>query len=300
MSRRKRAIGAAVLDAPPVALSDAIEGLPMDGKAFNSIRYRWIQIVRGHPMLTAAEKHVGLAIAQQHINRSPGHHWFNSAWAAHRTIADEIGLTRRTVVSAMAALRQLGLIAIEPGGGWKVPGGRTDRYTLRIDWLDVLERAAEIVRQKDVKIVHRSNHAIDGQFDERCEKNAERGEIEGREMRNSPNGDVKGLHTTISDTTFLEGLTTRVEPSPEALPLAATPQASNGRKESSERITAQDHLALAELLGEGNVESGYFRMSCLNDGDADTLALRYRLNRSAGRDVLAEAERLEENIGRSD
>src|SRR5713101_964746 len=133
-----------------MTLAEAIERLPSDTKTFNSVRYRWTKVVRGHPMLTAAQRQVGMAIVQQHINHNPESPWFHSAWAAHQTIATETGLTRRTVVSAMVALKQMGLIAIEHGGGWKVPGGRTDRYTLRTDWLDVLERAAQ-VRRKDVK-----------------------------------------------------------------------------------------------------------------------------------------------------
>jgi hypothetical protein len=89
------------------------------------------------------------------------------------------------------------------------------------------------------------------------------------------------LRTTHSKTTFLESYsTTRLSPLSEVQPVEAQ-QATNGRKEDSERITAQDHHALAKLLGEGDVEAGYFRMSCLNEGDADLLALRYRRDRLA-------------------
>src|SRR3981081_655386 len=152
MSRRRPAVEALALYAPAMTLATALEILPIDKFAFNKVRYRWVKVVRGHPMLTAAQRAVGLAIAQQYINHNPESPWFHSAWAAHQTIAEEIGVSRRTVISAMVALRQMGLIAIEHGGGWKVPGGRTDRYTLRTDWLDVLDHAAQIVRQKDVKI----------------------------------------------------------------------------------------------------------------------------------------------------
>src|SRR4030081_1327868 len=153
MSRRRPAVEALALHAPAMTLATAVESLPIDKFAFNKVRYRWVEAVRGHPMLTAAQRTVGLAIAQQHINHNPESPWFHSAWAAHQTIATETGLTRRTVVSAMVALKQMGLIAIEHGGGGKVPGGRTDRYTLRTDWLDVLELAAQ-VRRKDVKNFH--------------------------------------------------------------------------------------------------------------------------------------------------
>src|SRR4051812_35131957 len=110
-------------------LADALELLPVEKEAFNRVRYRWIDVVRGHRLLTAGQRHVGLAIAQKHIHQNPKNAWFRSAWAGHQRIADEIGLTRRTVVTAMGALSQIGLIAIEQGGGLSVPGGRTDRYT---------------------------------------------------------------------------------------------------------------------------------------------------------------------------
>jgi hypothetical protein len=111
---------------------------------------------------------------------------------------------------------------------------------------------------------------------------------------------VKGLRTTLSKTTHLQTCSnTRVSRQSEAEPGEAQ-QAINERKESSGRITAQDHHALAGLLGDGDVESGYFRLSCLNEGDADVLARRYRRDRLSKTDLLAEVARMEENIGRPD
>jgi len=284
-----------------MTLADAIARLPTDNRTFNSVRYRWAKVVRGHPMLTAAQRQVGLAIAQQHINHNPESPWFHSAWAGHQTIADEIGLTRRTVVTAMAALSQIGLIAIEHGGGWKVPGGRTDRYTLRTDWLGVLERAAQIVRQKDVKIFHRSNRGEGSQFDESCEETGESGEIIGEMIGNSLSDDVKGLRTTLSNKTFLKSCSTTDSGAltrPEPQSLAVTPQAVNGRKADSAGMTSLDQFALADLLGEGSVERGYLRIGRLNEADANELALRYRHDRSSAQAVRAQAARLEQNLGR--
>jgi hypothetical protein len=284
-----------------MTLAEAIERLPTDKIAFNKVRYRWVDVVRGHPLLTPAQRQVGSAIAQKHINLNPENPWFHSAWAGHQKIADEIGLTRRTVVTAMAGLNQIGLIAIEHGGGRKVPGGRTDRYTLRTDWLDLLEGAVQL-RRKDVKNFHGSNQEHIRQFDQSGEKNAESGEIDDQMMGNSPSDDVKELRTTLSKTIPLESvLSTFVGPRPpsETL-LAATKQASNGRKEDSERITAQDHRDLADLLGEGNIQNGYCRLCDLDEADANALALRYRLDRSSGEAVRAEAARLEAALGRSE
>ena len=288
------------LYAPAMSLATAINRLPSDKLAFNKVRYRWVEVVRGHPMLTAAQRTVGLAIAQQHINHNPESPWFHSAWAAHQTIATETGLTRRTVVSAMVALKQMGLIAIEHGGGWKVPGGRTDRYTLRTDWLDVLELAAQ-VRRKDVKNFHPPNQEKISQFDQSGEKDAESGEIEDQMIGNSLSDDVKGLRTTLSSKTFLEsrsktelGSSTRTDPQS----LAVTLKAINGRKADSAGMTSLDQFALADILGEGNVERGYLRIGRLNEADANELALRYRHDRSSAQAVRAQAARLEQNLGR--
>jgi hypothetical protein len=288
------------LYAPAMSLATAINRLPSNTLAFNKERYRWVEVVRGHPMLTASQQTVGLAIAQQHINHNPESPWFHSAWAAHQTIATETGLTRRTVVSAMVALKQMGLIAIEHGGGWKVPGGRTDRYTLRTDWLDVLAHAAQ-VRRKDVKNLHRPNQEKISQFDQSGENDAESGEIEDQMIGNSLSDDVKGLRTTLSNKTFLEsrsktesGSSTRTEPQS----LAVTLKAVNGRKADSTGITSLDQFALADILGEGNVERGYLRIGRLNEADANELALRYRLDRWSAQAVRAEAARLEQNLGR--
>src|SRR4030088_3596570 len=110
MSRRRPAIEALALHAPAMTLATALELLPIDKFAFKKAQYRWVKVVRAHPMLTAAQRAVGLAIAQEHINHNPESPWFHSAWAGHQTIATETGLTRRTVVSAMVALKQMGLI----------------------------------------------------------------------------------------------------------------------------------------------------------------------------------------------
>jgi biotin operon repressor len=242
-------------------------------------------------MLTGAQRTVGLAIAQQHINHNPESPWFHSAWAAHQTIATETGLTRRTVVSAMVALRQAGLIAIEHGAGRKVPGGRTDRYTLRTDWLDVLECAAHIVRQKDVKNFHRSSYQTGSQVHQSGEKNAESGEIRDQMIGNSQSEHVKDLRTTLSKITPLESLSThRSTPSQTPSPFA-TLLAGNGRKASSYSVTAQDHRELAVLLGNGDLEQGYGSLDGIDEAKINAMAVRYRFDRLSGdliRDEVAE------------
>jgi hypothetical protein len=273
-----------------MSFGDAVKRLPTENTAFNRVRFRWIKIVRGHPLLTAAQRHVALAIAQEFINRQPENPWFNSAWAAHQTIASKIGYTRRTVHSSMKALSNIGLIAIASGGGLHVPGGRTDRYTLRTDRLDLLEGVVHLVKHNDVKKFHISSS---NEYAESDEKVTESGEAGEQMMGNSSKEDVKGLRTTLNNTSLETFLITYMAPPSSDESLHATKQAGNGRKEDALRSSAQDHLALAQLLGAGDVELGYYRIGGLEEGAADILALRYRLDRSAAREVLADAAELE-------
>jgi len=202
MRRTHAARASIALQAPSMTLVEAIGRLPADKTEFDKARFRWTDLVRGLFFLTSAQRQVGLAIAR-YINHNPNNHWYHSAWAGQRKIAEEIGQTRRTVVTAFAALSRIGLIAVEHGGGWKVPGGRTDRYTLRIDWLDVLERAAQI-RKDDVKDFHRSNESAVGQRHRIRGKSDESGEKDDQMVGNSSSEDVKGLRTTLSNSIPLE------------------------------------------------------------------------------------------------
>jgi hypothetical protein len=299
MKRRTPAARSALpLRAPTMTLDEALARLPIEKTEFNKVLYRWIKIVRCHPMLTPSQRHVGLNIAQQHINRNPDHRWFHSAWASHQRIANDIGVARRTVITAMAALNQIGLLAIEHGGGLSVPGGRTDRYALRMDWLDVLVLAAQ-VRKKDLELFHGSGFEKLENSVQRGEKFAESGEIGDQMMGNSPVRGVKELHTTYSNNTFLESSSiTPSGRSPKPQSLDVTQQACIGRKLVSGGVTAQDHLSLAGLLGGGEVERGFSRLNRLNEADVDDLAVRYRRDKSSGPALQAEAARLEENLRR--
>jgi hypothetical protein len=59
-------------------------------------------------------------------------------------------------------------------------------------------------------------------------------------------------------------------------------RACNGRKKSPDAVTERDHHELALLLGDGDVVQGYDRLDGIDDTNVNTLALRYRFNRSCG------------------
>ena len=90
--------------------------------------------------LTPYEKLAGLIIALQFINRDPAHQRFNWAWASQELLARTIGLSRRTVCSAMKRLEEFEVLVIDHRGGRR-PGSSLC-YTLGMDKLDRLPRPA--------------------------------------------------------------------------------------------------------------------------------------------------------------
>ena len=162
----------------------AVEWLPIPDKEFRSARKRWTTYVRSSNLLTGAQRQIGVVIAE-YINRQRGHRWFNWAWPSHQTLANETGLTRRTALSAVKRLAEVGLLKIARGGGIRGRGGRTDRYTLRMTGLADLEAQADQPRQgKDVKNF-RTFQGRNGS------EKTESDEICDRKVRNPRQEDVK-------------------------------------------------------------------------------------------------------------
>ncbi|SHH22261.1 helix-turn-helix domain-containing protein [Bradyrhizobium erythrophlei] len=244
----------------------AVEWLPSPEKEFRLARKRWTKFVRSSNLLTGAQRQVGLAIAELHINRMPGHRWFNWAWPSHQTLADETGLTRRTVLSAVKRLADLGLLKIAHGGGSKGRGGRTDRYTLRMAGLAYLGAQADQIRQgKDVKTL-RTFQGRD------IIENCESGEICARKVRNPRQEDVKELPPILLETIK------------DSLTSSSTSSAGEERKWLSnvskkkpvDDVTSSDHSKLAVCVGNGDVANGWERLQHLSVGEVDGLALRLR------------------------
>jgi hypothetical protein len=259
----------------------SVDWLPRPDKEFRSARSRWINFVRSSNMLTGAERQVGLAIAQLHINRQPGHPWFNWAWPSHQTLADETGLSRRTVVSAVKRHAELGLIKIVHKGGRKGRGGRTDRYTLRGDRIELLEaKAAELGPGKGVKKFHLFQNGQTSEGDES-------GEVCDRKVRNPRQEDVKGLLTTLPNTQVIDSFTGQ----PTSNLIVAREQAINGSKKGADAVTSRDHSALASCVGDGDLGAGYERLQVIPPDDVDVFALRLRKDPNAAISI-----RLELNI----
>jgi hypothetical protein len=255
----------------------AVEWLPIPDKEFRLARKRWTDFVRGSKLLTPAQRQVGLAIADVHINRRPNHTWFNWAWPSHQTLANETGLSRRTVVSAVKRLEELGILKISHGGGAKGRGGRTDRYTLNMAGLARLEaQFGRIGQDKGVKILRtlESDH-----FSEIHES----GEIGQRKMRNTPQEDVKGLPPTL-----LETPKDSVIAAPTASAVEARKRLSNVSKRSVLAVTSRDHSNLAECVGNGNLETGFERLQEMSEDDVNNLALRLRDDSSAAESIRRE------------
>jgi hypothetical protein len=257
----------------------AVEWLPKPDMEFRRARKRWTDFVRGSKLLTPAQRQVGLAIADLHINRQPNNPWFNWAWPSHQTLAKKTGLSRRTVLSAVERLSKLRLLKTSRGGGAKVPGGRTHRYTLDMAGLAVLEAQVEqIGREKDVKNLHtfQNGEGSEGR---------ERGEIRNVKMRNPRQEDVKGLSTNLINTpkeSVTETQTSRAT--------GVRKQLSNESKKAVDVVTSVDHTNLASLVGKGNLGAGYERLQRMPENEIEALALRLRKEPSAAESIRLEVD----------
>jgi hypothetical protein len=249
--------------------------LPLPDKEFRAARRRWMKVVRASKLLTGAERQIGLAIAQEYINRQAGHPWLNWAWASHQRLANETGLSRRTVVGGVKRLAMFGFLYIAHGGGRMGRGGRTDRYTLRMDRLELLASFVAPRRLKGVKNLHTFDHVADDKREESC--------VNGdRKVGNLQHNDVKGFHTTLLNTQLEDSVT-------EPLSRATTKQSlSNAGKKGPSPATSIDYSALAECVGEGDLAAGWERLQAIPEGDVDMLAVRLRKDPSQRREIRGE------------
>jgi Helix-turn-helix domain len=255
----------------------AVEWLPTPDKEFRLARNRWTKFVRGSNLLTGAQRQVGVAIAELHINRQPGHRWFNWAWPSHQTLANETGLSRRTVVSAVKRLAKLGLLKIAHGGGSKGRGGRTDRYTLRMTGLAPLETQADgLRREKDVKNfrIFQNGHAAE---------NRESGEICDQKVRKARQEGVKELPPTL-----LRTIKNSFTEPPTSSAVEARKGLCNESKKAVDEVTSGDHSKLALCVGNGNLGAGFERLQDLPVDEVHIFALRLRRDPSAADSIRHE------------
>lgn len=252
----------------------SVDWLPRPDKDFQAARRRWMNVVRASKLLTGAERQIGLAIAQEYINRQPGHQWYNWAWPSHQTLANKTGLSRRTVVAGIKRLVMFGFLVIAHGGGRMGRGGRTDRYTLRMDRLELL--ASFVARRnKDVKNFHTLNKVTGG----KCEESCANGDVK---VGNLLHQDVKGLHTTLLNTQLEDSVT-------ELRSMATTKRPlTNKGKKGPDQATSIDHSALAECVGEGDLAVGWDRLQDIPEADVAMLALRLRNDPSQGSEIRCE------------
>jgi hypothetical protein len=269
------------LDSNLAKLELAVEWLPGPDKDFRLARKRWTKVVRSSNLLTVAQRQVGLAIAELYINRQTNHPWFNWAWPSHQTLADETGLTRRTVGSAVKRLAEVGLLKIAHGGGRKGRGGRTDRYTLRMTDLADLEAQADRLRQwKDAKKFPTFHN---GGGDEICES----GEIYDRKVRNSRQEGEKELPPTLIQT-----INTSFTEPPTSGDVEARKQLGNGSKKPVDEVTSRDHSKLAVCIGNGSVGVGFERLQKMSEDEVNIFALRLRKNPSEAESIQREVNTL--------
>jgi hypothetical protein len=271
---------------------DAVQWLPRDNKEWLASRDRWKSAVLASE-LSAATKVVGIVIADFYINRNPENRHFNWAWAAQETLARAAGLSRRTVASAMDELERTKLIVVDRGGGRKGDRGRTHRYTLRMDHpndhgahpTDDVQNLHNLSPGEDVNILHNSIdiHKVPG-----CENR-------DAEMGNPRPKEVNGFPTTPSNITLEYSLygdhrkegasfVPRKRLTKEGSKVSA-PIQSFARADTNQ-ASSIDQTNLARYVGGGDVRAGWEILMRLPEGEVDTIARRYRYDKTVGPSIL--------------
>lgn len=275
-----------------VRAMDAVDWCPRDHKEWLIAREHWKRSVLASP-LSAATKVLAIVVADFYINRNPSHQYFNWAWAAQEKLAVAAGLSRRTVAAAMDDLERNELLVIDRGGGRKGDGGRTHRYTLRMDYqVDLHAQAAKIVQNLHNESPNRVGNILhnssDGPEQTSCA-------IDESEMGKQLPKDVNGFPTTPSKITLEDSLYS-AHPK-EDLKIRGKKRLSMEKRRDSPSIqsfaastTSQassiDQTELAKYLGRGDDYAGWEFLMLLPVEEVDVLALKYRYDKTVGPVIL--------------
>ncbi len=290
-------VGAAPRRGRPLTskLADMVQWIPRDNKEWLVARDKWKSAILAST-LSPATKVVAVVIADFYINRNPSNRLFNWAWAAQGTLADAAGLSRRTIASAMDELERNQLIVVDRGGGKKGHGGRTHRYTLRLDHLTDLWRRP--VEDENAQNLH---NPASKDSDASCANS-------DLELRNPRPKDVQGLPTTpsniyLGDSLYRSPKEGDIGGSKEgALPI---PQKRVSKRKglpvapirSFPQTGVEASIAqadLAEFVGGGDIRFGWELLMALPEGEADRMALRFKQGECTRPGILEEIRKFVE------
>ena len=270
---------------------DAVQWLPRANKEWLIARDLWKRTVLGSD-LSAATKVVAIVIADFYINRNPQNRHFNWAWAAQETLARAAGMSRRTVASAMNELEQANLIVIDRGGGRRGDRGRTHRYTLRN--APMADHRAHMT--DDVQNLHNCHLCEDGNILHKSELVSDAGcAIGDVDMGDLRPKQVNGFPTTPSNIT-LNDSPYGGHPKEDASIVQSKRLAKEGSKISASiqsfgmantnQASSTDHADLAKYVGDDDVRGGWETLMQLPAGEVDTMARRYRYDKTLGPAIL--------------
>jgi len=226
-------------------LHTAVSSIPKDDTVWRKQRDEWKAALSRSSAQTSSTKLVGLTIADRTINRSPGHKNFRLGWASVDKLAEWTALSPRTISTAFAELESAGWIALKRGTG----PGNSSKYTLCLDRRLVSERDA-----------NDPNYSMDPIAKQEYLKNLQ--ESAGAPVAKSSNPENFGRDTGKMPWPNKQDL----RPNPTSTPIRLL----------RERATAQDHLQLATVLGEGNIERGYELMGKASADQLERVAVNLR------------------------
>jgi hypothetical protein len=187
----------------------------------------------------------------------------------------------------MDELERTKLIIVDRGGGRKGDRGRTHRYTLRMDHLNevaddqVEQNLHNMSTSRDVNILHNS---IDIHDERSCANN-------DTDMGNLGPEEVNGFPTTPSNLSLEDSLYGD-HPKTEAsfVPIKRLTKEKNKfsasiqsfAKPKTGQASSIDQADLAKYIGDGDVRAGWETLMRLPDGEVDTMARRYRFDKTLG------------------
>jgi hypothetical protein len=278
---------------------DAVQWLPSDKHEWIVARNEWENAVLASS-LSPATKVLALVLSR-YINRNTKNRLFNWAWPAHGTLAKKAGLSRRTVGSGLDELEQTKLIVVDRGGGAKGQGGRTHRYTLRMDHLNDLggrpvedadaQNLRNLITSEDANILRNS---VDVSDEASCAN-------DGIELGNLRPKGAKGFPMTLLNNSLDDSLTSHTSNAGNSVRPRKDASKEKGKplvlvqpfvEPKENRNSSVDQTNLARFVGCGDVRLGWETLQRLPEGAVDKMARHLRSDKSAGEMIANEVRSL--------
>lgn len=196
----------------------------------------FIAVVNTPGLLTPGQRAVAKAIADL-VNYQDGHPRRGFAWPSRYRLAQDTGLTVRTVTTAIKVLASFQLIEVQRHRGQKGRGGTTHKYALRVPDQHEVQTMLANAKEKEVKAFHRFETRDVG-------PSAESGEISASEGGKTAAQERKSFLPSLSNTNSIDSTPIAPVAPGEARQLGnGKVEAAQRKPNSPPRLTARDSVA---------------------------------------------------------